>query len=164
MKYSEIKEKPQQFESLSGLSVSQFESFHSEFEKIYNDYFQYFTFEGKTRNRIKSKRKDGVLSDTRNALLFILSYIKNNPLQEYIAAQYGLSQPQANRWIHLLLDLVHKALLKSKNLPARAGKDLKIILKDIQCVFIDGTERPVLRSTDYETQKEHYSGKKKDIV
>jgi hypothetical protein len=160
MKYEAIKEKPKQFESLYGLSVACFDALHEDFSSVYRHYFTHFTFEGKERKRIKVFRKDGILSDTREALLFILEYIKNNPLQEYIAANYRLSQPQANLWIHLLTALLKETLSKNKSLPARSDRPLTEILHQISVVYIDGTERPVQRSTDYETQKEHFSGKK----
>jgi hypothetical protein len=34
---------------------------------------------------------------------------------------------------------------------------------DIEEVIFDGTERPVQRPKDFDKQKKHYSGKKKDI-
>ncbi|GHV10179.1 hypothetical protein FACS1894162_3010 [Bacteroidia bacterium] len=30
-----------------------------------------------------------------------LSYLKNNPLQDYHGATFGMTQPQCNVWIHL---------------------------------------------------------------
>lgn len=85
-------------------------------------------------------------------------------MQEYHAAQYKLSQPQANIWKHLLTRLLQETLAENQNLPARSDKELIHVLKNIPVIFIDGTERPVQRSIDYQTQKDHYSGKKKSIV
>jgi hypothetical protein len=163
MKYKELQEKPKQFESLCGYSVDSFEELNEKFSVVYEDYFSHFTFEGKERERPKLERSDNVFNGSGDALFFLLSYIKNNPLQEYHAAQYGLSQPQANKWIHLLTRLLHDTLDKNKNLPARSDEELIYVLKDFPKVFIDGTERPVQRSTDYQTQKEQYSGKKKAL-
>ncbi len=39
----------------------------------------------------------------------------------------------------------------------------RLAVADKQKVLIDGTERPIQRSIDDETQKEHYSGKKNAI-
>ena len=164
MKYKELKEKPQQFESLCGHNVNAFEAMDEKFSTIYENHFSHFTLDGKERVRAKVKRSDNVFESSGDALFFLLSYIKNNPLQEYHAAQYGLSQPQANVWIHLLCTLLHKTLDKNKNLPARSDKTLISVLKNVSTVFIDGTERPVQRSSDYPTQKEQFSGKKKGIV
>lgn len=163
MNYKELQEKPKQFESLCGHSVDAFESLSKIFSVEYENYFSHFTLDGKERERPKLKRSDNAFECSSDALFFLLSYVKNNPLQEYHAAQYGLSQPQANVYIHLLSRLLQDTLGKNKNLPARSNKELKYVLKDVPKVFIDGTERPVQRSTDYQTQKEHFSGKKKAL-
>jgi hypothetical protein len=163
MKYKELQEKPKQFESLCGHSVDSFDSLSKFFSVEYENYFSHFTFDGKERERPKLQRSDNAFETSSDALFFVLSYVKNNPLQEYHAAQYGLSQPQANTWIHLLLRILQETLGKNKNLPARSNKELKYVLKDVPKVFIDGTERPVQRSTDYQTQKDHFSGKKKAL-
>ncbi|HEY5536127.1 MAG TPA: transposase family protein [Ignavibacteria bacterium] len=34
--------------------------------------------------------------------MFLLIYLKTNPLQEHHAASFGITQPQANILIHLL--------------------------------------------------------------
>jgi len=163
MKYTELQLKPKQFESLCGHSVIAFEALHKIFSIEYENYFSHFTFNGKERERAKSKRNDNVFEDSGDALFFLLSYLKNNPLQEYHAAQYKLSQPQANVWIHLLTKLLRETLNKNNNLPSRSDKELKYVLKNIPIVFIDGKERPVQRSSDYQTQKDQYSGKKKAL-
>lgn len=163
MKYKELQEKPKQFESLCGHSVDSFESLNEKFSVEYENYFSHFTLDGKERERPKLNRSDNVFEGSGDALFFLLSYVKNNPLQEYHAAQYSLSQPQANIWIHLLTRILKDTLHKNKNLPARSNKELIHVLKNVPKVFIDGTERPVQRSTDYQTQKDHYSGKKKAL-
>jgi len=163
MKYKELQEKPKQFESLCGYSVDSFDLLNEKFSVVYENYFSHFTFAGKVRVRHKVKRIDNVFKDSGDHLFFLLCYIKNNPLQEYHAAQYRLSQPQANIWIHLLTRLLKDTLEKNKNLAARSDKELIYVLKDVPIVFIDGTERPVQRSTDYQTQKDHFSGKKKAL-
>ena len=163
MKYKELQEKPKQFESLCGYDVDSFEALNENFSVVYENYFLHFTLDGKERERPKLKRRDNVFEGSGDAFFFLLSYIKNNPLQEYHAAQYSLSQPQANIWIHLLTRLLKDTLGDNKNLPARSNKELIYVLKDVPKVFIDGTERPVQRSTDYQTQKDHFSGKKKAL-
>jgi hypothetical protein len=40
----------------------------------------------------------------------LLIYFKTNPLQEHYAASFGIIQPKANILIHLLSDLLRKAL------------------------------------------------------
>ncbi|MDR1155624.1 MAG: transposase family protein, partial [Bacteroidales bacterium] len=78
-------------------------------------------------------------------LVFILYYLKNNCLQESQAAMFGMSQPQANAWIHLLKNVLVESLQASKSLPCRDFESLQKFLQAGQDVLIDGTERPVPR-------------------
>jgi hypothetical protein len=81
-------------------------------------------------------------------------------LQESQAAMFGMNQPQANVWIHLLKRILLKALKASKSLPCRDFESLQKFLEEGQDVLIDGSERPIPRPLDDEVQKEYYSGKK----
>ena len=56
---------------------------------------------------------------------------------------------------------MHEALARVGELPARPDQALPTVLAAHPRVLLDATERPVPRSTDAETQREHYSGKKK---
>ena len=93
-------------------------------------------------------------------LVFILYYLKNNCLQEVQAAMFGMSQPQANLWIHLLKRLLLKTLQASNCLPCRDFESLQNLLHQGQDVLLDGSERAIPRPSDDEVQKEYYSGKK----
>ncbi len=84
-------------------------------------------------------------------------------MQDYHALQYGITQAQANLWIHRSLDWLWETLAGLKELPARWDKALLAVLVNELEVLLDGRERPIQRSTDYQTQKEHYPGKKKRI-
>ena len=86
--------------------------------------------------------------------------MKNNPLQEYHGATFGLTQPHCNVWIHLLTSILEKALKTLGELPDRNAKRVSYALQDIQEVLLDGTERPIQRPQDQEVQKSRYSGKK----
>ena len=52
----------------------------------------------------------GALAQMTDQLLFILVYQKTRALQTMHALPFGLSQPQANYWIHRLLPVLHRAL------------------------------------------------------
>ena len=161
--YTALKRNKNQFKSITGFSIEHFDLFHEHFALIWNNYIRHFTVEGQRRVRRKSLRKDSVFSSTQDMLLFILSFLKNNPLQEYHAANYSMTQPRANVWIQLLTKLIYKTLDKIDQLPSRNDKALESVLKQVSDAFIDGVERGVQRPMDYEVQKEYYSGKKKDI-
>jgi hypothetical protein len=61
----------------------------------------------------------------------------------------------------VLLPILKAALAKLGDLPARDGTSLEVILKasDQNKFYLDGTVRPVERSSDYDLQKENYTGK-----
>lgn len=77
MKYKELQEKPKQFESLCGHSVDSFDSLSKTFFVENENYFSYFTFDGKGRERPKLKRIDNAFETSSDALFFLLSYVKN---------------------------------------------------------------------------------------
>jgi hypothetical protein len=88
--------------------------------------------------------------------LFILSYVKNYPLQSYHGLQFGLSQPNTCRQIHTLLPKLKRALAILGCQPPRTAADLVRRLKDqVECgeLVQDGVERRRERPKDQETQK-----------
>jgi len=159
-----IRKNPKQFLSLTGFNIEIFDMLLSFFEHEYIEYFAHFTLSGTLRIRRKITRKDSVFKNPEEALFFILVYLKTNPLQEKQAADWGLSQPQCNVWIKILIKLIYSSLAKTKRLPARSDKSLVHVLKDIKTVFIDATNRPIQKSLDYQTQKEHFNGQKKTCL
>jgi hypothetical protein len=86
--------------------------------------------------------------------------LKNNPLQEYHGATFGMTQPQCNDWIHLLSDILVKTLKRMGELPDRNPHRMQYLLQDCLNVFHDGTERPIQRPQAEDRQKSCYSGKK----
>ena len=61
-------------------------------------------------------------------LLFILTYLKQNPIQEVQGQLFGMSQSNANKWIHLLHPVLNQALADQELLPARTADDLTAML------------------------------------
>ena len=101
-----------------------------------------------------------VLSLIQDKMFFILVYLKINPLQELHAIQFEMTQPQANRWIHLLSEILRRTLKTLGELPDRNSKRLIHILQGCEEVLLDGTERPIQRPLDEDRQSACYSGKK----
>ncbi len=115
------------------------------------------------RFRQKGGGQRGKLPNLEDKLLFILSYTKNYPLQNYHGLQFGLSQPNTYRQIHALLPKLKRALAILGCQPARCAEDLAERLKnqvERGELVQDGVERMRERAQDQETQKLYYSGKK----
>jgi len=107
-----------------------------------------------------SLRKDNNFSCQKDKLCFILSYLKNNALQQTHASNWSMLQPRANIWIHLLLERLLSTLQTLSLVPATDSVTLSALLIKAKTIFLDGTERSIQRPLHKEEQKRHYSGKK----
>ena len=58
------------------------------------------------------------LADKR---LFILTYVKQHPIQEVQGQLFGMSPSNANTWIHVLHPVLNQALADPERLPARTA-------------------------------------------
>jgi hypothetical protein len=160
MQYAKLKKNPSQLLSLTGLTVAEFESLQLYFQEQWDEFNDRFTLTGKQRQRISYTRKNSLLATVADKLLFVLSYLKNNPLQDYHASMFGLTQPQCNVWIHRLSDILLRTLKSLGELPERNPLRMVHLPEKYQDVLLDGTERPIQRPCDSDRQKSCYSGKK----
>lgn len=163
MKYDKLKKNTVQFLSLTGFRIDEFEAFLPYFKDEWEDYYSLFTLAGKPRDRISYNRKTSKIPQIGDKLLFILVYLKNNPLQEHHGATFEMTQPQCNNLIHLLMDILLKTLKNLGELPDRNHERVKYIAREIDHVILDGTERPIQRPSDSDRQKSCYSGKKNSL-
>jgi hypothetical protein len=161
MQYDKVRKMPSQLLSMTGFTVEEFDSFLPYFKTHWEEYNDRFTLEGEPRQRISYNRKNSLLPLASDKLMFILSYLKNNPLQDYHAAMFDLTQPQCNVWIHRLSDILLKTLKTLGELPDRNSQHLAHLLEKYRDVLLDGTDRPIQRPQDSDRQKSCYSGKKK---
>lgn len=164
LQYSTIKKSEPVLRSLSGLTVSQFDKLLDAFEHQYQNRYSKYNLRGELRQRSQSKKKNDKLPQTEDKLFFILTYVKNYPVQQVQASMFDMTQPQCNTWIKLLLPILNGGLDELGLLPARSRAKVQRKLQNESEVIIDGTERPIQRPGDYEVQKEYYSGKKNDIL
>ena len=160
MQYDRVKKNTTQMLSLTGFTVSEFESLLPTFKYEWDEYYAHFTLEGKVRQRISYNRKTSKIPLIGDKLLFILSYLKNNPLQEYHGATFGMTQPQCSAWVHLLSDILVKTLKSLGELPDRNSQRMQYVLQSCQDILLDGTERPIQHPQAEDRQKSCYSGKK----
>jgi Helix-turn-helix of DDE superfamily endonuclease len=111
---------------LTGLRLSDFEALHEPFAKAWNTYFSNYTLEGKARLRRVSLRKNSIFTNTEEALFFALVYFKGNVLQEELAAQFGIDQPKASKYLFLIRQLLTQTVKENtKVLPKPKLERLK---------------------------------------
>lgn len=164
LSYQAIKDKPHKVLSHTGLKASEFETLLESFSERWHHYISHYTLEGKVRQRkVHKVRSNGILPTAADKLLFILYHHKTNPLQETLATVFGMEQPHANQWLKLLKPILQDTLVRQGVVPERNAERLNRVLQEVDKVLIDGSERPIQRSGDAETQREDFSGKKKTL-
>jgi hypothetical protein len=154
--------KPEVFLAMTSLTKEEFEDLCNVFENAWDEYVNNTSQEKDINDGSRGGRK-ATLTKIEDKLFFILFYLKTYPLQEIIAHLFGMSQSQANYWIHLLSEILKVALDRKGCLPKSLPKELLNALEKeaSQNLLIDGTERRRQRPKDNEKQKELYSGKNK---
>jgi DDE superfamily endonuclease/Helix-turn-helix of DDE superfamily endonuclease len=157
MKYEEARKKARVFQQLTGMKIEEFDQLKAAFQKAYEEDEQK---RGKPDSRAGRK---AVLLMCEDKLFFILFYLRHYPTQEVLGFLFGISQGQANHWIHRLTPLVKKALGDEQELPGRTAADVNELMHACPelAFIIDGTDRPIRRPQDSEARRKDYSGKKK---
>jgi DDE superfamily endonuclease/Helix-turn-helix of DDE superfamily endonuclease len=153
MKYEEARTKPRVFQQLTGLKIEEFDKLKGAFQKASEE----------EEPRESPAGRKAVLRTYEDKLFFILFYLRHYPTQEVLGFLFGISQGQANQWIHRLTPIVKKALGDEKELPGRTAADAQELMEACpeREFILDGTERPVRRPQDSEDRRKDYSGKKK---
>lgn len=110
-RYEGLVRKPAAFQALTSLTVEEFSELVEPFETAFREHMAKWTLEGKRRqNRAYVSYANSPLPTPEERLLFILSYLKENPTQSYHGLLYGMTQGKANMWIHSLLPALRSAL------------------------------------------------------
>jgi hypothetical protein len=169
MQYKDHINNPKSFRSLTGFTHSQFQLLLPYFAAAHDDYLSEYEMTGKRRSQSRSFciYKNSPLPSVEERLFFILVYLKNNPLQEYHAACFGMDQKHCNTFVHCLNHILRLSLETIGLVPAQTDKELSKCLSDLSqgdslpVLLHDGTEREIPRPVDYDEQKEKYRGKKK---
>jgi len=152
--------------ALTGLTINQFNILLSEFEQTYYQ-LQQETYEKQrelgNRKRIVGGGRKGRLHKMEDKLMFVLYYFKTYPTFDVLGTTFNLARSKAHENLYKLIPVLHQTLVALDVMPAREYRtveEMKDALSGIDKIIIDATERQMRRSTDDETQKEHYSGKK----
>jgi hypothetical protein len=124
-RYEELVRKPAAFQRLTSLTVEEFHELVEPFEAAFREHMAKWTLEGKPRqNRAYVSYVKSPLPMPEERLLFLLSYLKENPTQTYHGLLYGMSQGKTNTWLHSLLPALRAALRATSDAPVRSFADL----------------------------------------
>jgi hypothetical protein len=96
--------------SLTGLTEAEFQGLLPHFEQALLRYMHERPLDGQPRTSRRSSTYDTCpLPTSADKLLFILTYLKQNPMQEVQGQLLGMSQSNANNWIHVLHPVLNQA-------------------------------------------------------
>ena len=160
--YAHFQVKPTQFLAMTSLQPAEFDFLLADFAPRSERYFRYQTWQGKKRKRPRFQpQADEALADPAQQLFFLLVYLKNNPLQQFQAALFDLSQGSVSNMVARLLTLLNQTLKGLGLAPCQDTDSLRAQLDRLQprALNLDATEREVARSSDQAAQTEEYSGK-----
>ena len=109
-------------QAMTGLTQHEVDALLPHFEHALAAYLQDRTIAGQLRTSRRYRPSTNCPLPTRaDTLLFILTYVKQHPIQEVQGQLFGLSQSNANTWIHVLHPVLNQALADQERLPARTA-------------------------------------------
>jgi hypothetical protein len=163
--YREISQKPRLFKSFFGVTVIEFDELYRKLWPVWAEN-EVQRLSQRERQRAIGGGRDYTL-DLRDRLLMTLMWLKLYLNTDALGYFFGVDKSTASRNVRNILSSLRQ--LGDETLgwpdPPKRGqtKDLDQALEDYPDLMavVDATEQRVRRSSDYQTQREHYSGKKK---
>jgi hypothetical protein len=127
--YEEVTQRAGSLRAMTGLTPQEFSALLPHFEHAFLAYMEDHTIDGHPRtSRRYSTYDTSPLPTMADKLLFILTYLKQNPIQEVQGQLFGMSQANAHKWIHLLHTVLNRTLAHQDLLPARTADELATLL------------------------------------
>lgn len=131
--YEDVTQRAGSLRAMTGLTKHEFQALLPPFAHAFEAYLRDRTIDGQPRtSRRYSPYDTCALPTMADKLLFILTYVKQNPIQEVQGQLFGMSQSNANKWIHLLHTVLNRALAHQDALPARTADELATLLATTQ--------------------------------
>jgi Helix-turn-helix of DDE superfamily endonuclease len=125
LRFADIAHKPADVLDMTSLTVEEFQALVPPFECAFQAHMAEWRLDGKPRTaRRYTTYQNCPLPTAHDRLLFILVYMKTNPLQVAHGIMFGLPQGKTNQWIHVLLPVLREALRQLGDAPARSLADL----------------------------------------
>jgi Helix-turn-helix of DDE superfamily endonuclease len=123
--YEEVTQRAGSLRALTGLTDAEFQALLPHFEQAFVTHMHDRTIDGQPHtSRRYSTYGTCPWPTIADKLLFILTYVKQNPIQEVPGQLFGTSQSNASQWIHLLYPVLNQALADQELRPARTADAL----------------------------------------
>jgi hypothetical protein len=122
--YEDVIPRAGSLRTMTGFTEPEFTVLVPHFEQALAAYLEDRTIDGQPRtSRRYSTYNTCPLPTIADKRLFILTYVKQNPIQEVQGQLFGMSQSNAHKGIHLLHTVLNQALAHQDLLPARNADD-----------------------------------------
>jgi Helix-turn-helix of DDE superfamily endonuclease len=106
----EVTQRAGSLRAMTGFTAQAFEALLPPFEQACVAYMHDHTIDGQPRTVRRSRTYDTCPFPTiADNLLFLLTYVKQKPIQEGQGQLFGMSQSTAHKWLHLLHRVLHQA-------------------------------------------------------
>jgi hypothetical protein len=129
-KFDRILQNERRLRAFTGLDTATFSDFLPHFTRAMVRYLQRTTLDGYIREGDRAiTYANSPLPTPADRLLFILTYLKQNTIQEVHGQLFGMSQSNVSKWVRLLLDILNSALASQDLLPARTATELAAMLQ-----------------------------------
>lgn len=145
--------------AMTGLNRKAFDALVPTFSAVYEQ-----SLRQSPRQRAVGGGRKARLRNCEDKLFYILFYFKSYPTFDLAGVLFDIDRAQAHYWMHRLQPILEAALGQKMALPERKLTSIEAFVErfpGVERVMVDGTERPIQRPQNPETQKLHYSGKKK---
>lgn len=163
--YTKLSQNAKAFQGLTGVSIAEFESLYDEFAAAWVE------AEAKRLHRVDRQRRIGggnnYALDLRTQLVMVLFWLRLYLTTEAVGYFFGLHKSNVSRNGRRILQVlrqVSESEFEWPEPPGRGqGRSAEQALTEHADLFaiVDATEQPIQRPQDDETQRKHYSGKKK---
>ena len=141
-KFDTILQHERRLRAFTGLDTATFTAFLPHFTHAMERYLNHTTLDGYVREGDRAiTNANSPLPTPADRLLFILTYLKQNAIQELHGQLFGMSQSNVSKWVRLLLDILNSALANQGLLPARTAVELGAMLQ-AETTLCDPDARP----------------------
>lgn len=124
-KFDSILQNERRLRAFTGLNSATFTGFLPHFTLAMQRYLDHTTLDGYVREGDRAiTYTNSPLPTPADRLLFILTYLKQNAIQQVHGQLFDMSQPNVSKWVRLLMDILEAALANQSLLPARSAAEL----------------------------------------
>jgi len=128
-KFDAILQNEHRLQAMTGFDQELFAVFLPHFTQAMEAYLAHTTLDGYMREGERAiTYANSPLPTPSDRLLFILTYLKLNPIQEVQGQLFGMSQSNVSKWIRTLFSILSSALATQGLLPARSAPELRAYL------------------------------------